>query len=38
LIKALMKVIREVITCGITTLPLKRNLIPRFRRRGHRKR
>jgi hypothetical protein len=25
-----MKVIRETITWGVTTLPLKRNLVPRF--------
>jgi hypothetical protein len=29
-----MKVITEFVTWGVTSLPLKRNLIPRFERRG----
>jgi hypothetical protein len=30
--------IKKAITWGVTVLPLKRNLIPRFRKRGHKKR
>jgi hypothetical protein len=33
-IKTLMKVIREIVTWGVTILPLKRNLVPRFMRGG----
>jgi hypothetical protein len=32
--KNLMNIIREVITRGVTALPLKRNLIPRFMNGG----
>jgi hypothetical protein len=34
LIKALTKAIRETITWGVTALPFKRNLIPRFTKGG----
>jgi hypothetical protein len=34
MIRTLMKVIREVIIWSVTTLPLKRNLIPRFMKGG----
>jgi hypothetical protein len=32
-----MKVIKDFITRDVTTLPLKRNLVLRFRRKGHKK-
>jgi hypothetical protein len=37
MIKTLMTMIREFVTRGVIALPLKENLAPRFRRRGHKK-
>jgi hypothetical protein len=34
MIKELIKVIKDSITRGVTALPLKRNLIPRFMKEG----
>jgi hypothetical protein len=34
MIKLLMKIIRENITQGVTTLPLKRSLVLRFTKEG----